>query len=87
MKPHVESDGTTVWVHATDSSCLGRFGVMGIDIHRSFSDQLDGLGECLMCTHGRTTVEDWERFVQGMRTHHGVDVPSRHMPRRLSTPA
>jgi len=80
----IESDGRTVWVAAAvDGSCIGRFGMMGIDIHRSMTDQIAGLGECLLCTHGMTTVSDWETFTRGMRDLHGVVVPEGHMPKRL----
>lgn len=84
MKAIVESDGTTVWANGPDGSCLGRFGTMGIDIHNSAADQADGKGECLLCTHGRTTLEHWNRFVDGMMHHHGVKISQRHRPNRLS---
>lgn len=83
MKALVESDGRTVWINGPDGSCLGRFGTMGIDIHRSADDQMDGMGECLFCTHGPTTEQHWEQFVHGMLQHHGVRIAERHRPERL----
>lgn len=61
-----------VWVNASTGECLGRFGRMGIDVHRRVEDQ--GLGQCLDCTHSRTTREDWCRFQQSMMRFHGVDL-------------
>ena len=82
--PGIESDGRTVWVAAeVDGSCIGRFGMMGLDVHRSMTEQMAGFGECLLCTHGPTTTSDWDTFKRAMRDLHGVDVPDGHMPERL----
>ena len=35
-----------VWVHASDGSTVGRFGRMGIDIHTSVTEQMNGAGHC-----------------------------------------
>jgi len=48
----------TVWVNR--GACIGRFGRMGIDIHREPEDAM-ALGECLLCTHKPTTKDDWLR--------------------------
>lgn len=82
-RTHIESDDRTVWVHASDGSCIGRFGWMGVDIHRPFEEQTAGVGECLCCTHGPTGIEEWRLFVTEMKRHHDVDVSDRHMPQRL----
>ena len=79
----IESSGTTGWVNGSDGSCIGRFGVMGVDIHRSFEDQQNGLGECLLCTHGVTGPGEWDIFVEGMQRLHGVRVDASHRPTRL----
>lgn len=78
----IESDGITVWVNASDGSCLGRFGVMGVDIHRAIDEQ-SMTGECLLCTHGRTGPAEWRLFIDGMLEHHGVTVGDGHRPRRF----
>lgn len=67
-----------IWVNADTGECIGRFGVYGIDVHRPVADQ--HLGECLECTHGRTTREDWHRFQRSMLAHHGVDMSGVPMP-------
>lgn len=69
----VEIGARAVWVNAGDTGeCLGRFGVYGIDVHRRISNQ--HLGECLDCTHARTTAADWQRFQRSMLAHHEVDL-------------
>lgn len=66
-----------VWIN--DSfGCLGRFGVMGIDVHRKLDDQ--HLGQCLDCTHAKVNPQDWTRFQSSMMTHHGVDLSHVEMP-------
>lgn len=83
MKYLIESDGKTVWVNAEDGSCIGRFGKMGIDIHRDMEAQLSGKAQCLMCTHGITGVAEWEQFVEAMKTLYDVDVKEKYRPERL----
>lgn len=79
MEHQVEVGHRAVWVNAGDNGeCLGRFGLYGIDVHRRISEQ--HLGQCLDCTHGRTTSSDWTRFQQSMLEHHGVDLSAVTMP-------
>jgi hypothetical protein len=68
-----------IWVNADTGECIGRFGVWGIDVHRRMADQ--HLGECLNCTHARTTSDDWIEFQRSMLVHHGVDLS------RIETPS
>lgn len=75
----IDSDGITVWVNG--AYCLGRFGRYGIDIHREPTRK--DVGECLLCTHGEVTAEDWDVFVVKMRELHGVEVPEKHRPVRF----
>lgn len=77
----ITSDGRTVWVN-TSAGCIGRFGKAGIDIHRSMNDQA-AKGECLFCTHGPTTKQDWTTFVEKMNEFYGVLVGPEHMPDRF----
>jgi hypothetical protein len=79
----VETDGQTVWVNASDGSCVARFGVMGIDIHTSISAQMSGASQCLDCTHGKTSLKDWRTFQVGMRRHYSVGVDDQWMPARI----
>ena len=62
---------------------FGRFGVMGIDVHRPMSEQREK-GECLHCTHGLVTRADWDVFVAKMKEHFGITVPQRYLPKRLA---
>jgi hypothetical protein len=55
---------------------------MGIDIHRHIDEQSD-MGECLHCTHGPTTKEDWKVFVIKMKEHFGVEVNDKYLPKRF----
>ena len=81
MRHTTHSDGVTVWVNG-ETGLLGRFGVMGIDVHRPMSEQREK-GECLHCTHGLVTRADWDVFVAKMKEHFGITVSQRHMPKRL----
>lgn len=78
----VSTDGRTVWVNT--AVCLGRFGPMGIDVHKDITEQMAKTGtECLFCTHTPTTREDWELFRKKMKELHDVIVPQKYMPRRF----
>lgn len=79
----LESDGSTVWVNGPDGCCIGRFSRFGIDIHRTLAQQQTTGKECLLCTHGKTTLEDWQHFVDGMQKHHSITVNDIHKPRFL----
>ncbi len=75
-KVEVSSDGQTVWVNNAFVN-IGRFGRLGIDVHNADATS------CLHCTHGITTVEDWETFKLKMLEHHGVVVTDEHKPKRF----
>ncbi len=80
--PHeITSDGKSVWVNGSEG-LLGRFGPNGIDVHQPATAQLTG-GECLHCSHARTTRADWDVFVQKMKEHWGILVPQDVMPDRF----
>ncbi len=84
--PDYQIDGghAAVWVSCADGSCIGRFGKMGIDVHKTLTQQLAGEGECLECTHGRTTPADWHRFVASMMKHYQIDLSDMEMPEWLT---
>ena len=69
-----------VWVNGPNGDCLGRFGRMGVDVHRSAAEQMAGLGECLDCTHAPVTAKDWHRFVRSMLLHYSVDLSHLAVP-------
>jgi hypothetical protein len=56
---------------------------MGVDVHRSMPEQMDGLPECLCCTHGVVTAADWDLFVEAMMIYHKVDLAEQPMPNWL----
>lgn len=68
-----------VWVNGVNG-CLGRFGQMGIDVHRDPNEQIAGLGQCLFCTHEKVGPIDWPRFVQAMQQYHQIDLMAHPMP-------
>lgn len=75
------SNTQTVWVNSGDTgTCLGRFSKFGIDIHHDMERQMTTGSQCLDCTHSKPTLEDWLRFVQGMKEHYGVEVSDEHRP-------
>lgn len=79
------TDGRTVWVNGPDASNLGRFGPGGVDVHRTFEEQLETGEQCLFCKEGPTEERDWKPFVDAMREFHGVEVPDMVKPRRFAT--
>ena len=80
----IESDGITVWVHdRTDGSCIGRFGRMGIDIHRPILQQAE-FGQCLLCTHGPTGAAEWRQFVEAMKRIFEIEISEHHRPRHIN---
>lgn len=76
----ISSDGSTVWVNGS-KGLIGRFGLMGIDIHRPLEEVCKGV--CLHCTHGPTTRADWDVFVTKMLEHFAIEVPEEHLPERF----
>jgi hypothetical protein len=69
----IKWDVRTVWVNGPQGA-IGRFSVHGIDVHTA-----DATG-CLDCAPGPCGAAEWDRFVAGMREHHGVEVPSEARP-------
>ena len=69
----VSNDRGTLWVHAPDGSTVGRFSKrFGIDVHKTFAEQLDGAKPCLHCTHAAAGPEEWQAFRRAMHDYHGV---------------
>lgn len=66
-------DSHTLWVNGLDG-LVARFGPRGIDIHLA--------GSCAggYCTHGPTTLEDWEVFKRRMLEIHQIVVTDEHLP-------
>lgn len=77
----VISNGVTVWVNR--EGCLARFGVHGIDIHCSPTEQRRAGSQCLFCTHTETTRDDWELFKTKVLELYGISVDDTHCPTRL----
>ncbi|MBQ68890.1 hypothetical protein CL689_02390 [Candidatus Saccharibacteria bacterium] len=76
-----------VWVHASDGSTVGRFGKMGIDIHSTVAEQMNGASQCDLCTHGRVTSEDWATFRKEALARWGIEIPDDAFdPRFFSAP-
>lgn len=72
-----------VWIHASDGSTVGRFGRGGVDLHNTITDQMAGLPECRLCTHGRPTAEDWKLFREKVLEWWGLDVPESAISQKL----
>ena len=69
----VSQDGGTVWVNGADGASIGRFSKQfGMDVHRTSSEQMEGMGQCLACTHERAGIAEWDAFRSKMLEHHGV---------------
>lgn len=64
----------TVWInHEGDGSCIGRFSKrFGMDVHKTGTQQVNGEGECLHCTHTAATEDDWLEFIRLMELHYQI---------------
>lgn len=80
----VASDGSTVWVHAADGCCIGRFSRFGVDVHHDAAGQMARGSACLDCCHDLPPEEAWERFVDSMHKFHGVEIDDEHKPHFLA---
>lgn len=72
-----------VWIHASDGSTVGRFGVMGIDLHNTVTDQLNGASQCKLCTHGKVNANDWGLFKEKSLEFFGVKVSDDFFDKKL----
>ena len=75
---HVESSGSSVWVHAHDGSCVGRFDrELGMDVDVTVVAQLPAYAHLL---NGGSKVfdpkEEWGIFRGLMQRHYGVVIPA-----------
>lgn len=71
----VSADRSTVWVHALDGSTVGRFSkIFGMDVHRTVTEQMAGVPQCLHCTHEPPKQSDWLKFCELMLQHYGIEV-------------
>ena len=64
-----------VWGHASDGSTVSRLGKMGVDLHNTVTEQLNGAPECRLCTHGKSTIDEWEMFIIKALKWWGIVVP------------
>jgi hypothetical protein len=64
-----------VWIHASDGSTVGRFGKMGVDLHNTISEQLNGAPQCRLCTHVKASKLDWDLFREKALEWWNVEVP------------
>jgi hypothetical protein len=67
-----------VWINAGDGSSVGRFSLRGIDIHNSVTEQMAGASECRLCTHGHTTLADWQLFKAKCLEWFGIKLDDSH---------
>lgn len=65
-----------IWIHASDGSTVGRFGRMGVDLHNTVSEQMRGMPECRLCTHGKPGRKEWDLFREKSLEWWGVVIPS-----------
>ena len=71
----VAGDGRTLWVNGPDGSAVGRFSKrFGIDVHRSGTEQMAGMGECIFCTHQEAGPGEWKQFLDAVKEHYGLAV-------------
>jgi len=73
LSVETSADKSTVWVNYEDGSCIGRFSKrFGIDIHTTATEQMQGKGQCLYCTHHTATYEDWLIFCEKLKLYYSV---------------
>lgn len=84
QRHEVLSDTRSVWINSAKTGyCLGRFSRWGIDIHAELDSTIEEVRDCVDCTHTMPGIDGWQRFVAGMREHHGVVVGEQHKPKWL----
>ena len=77
-------DGRNVWVNSgVDGSSIGRFGMGGVDVHRSVSEQIETGTECLDCIRANG-LDGFRYFQASVLKHYGVSVPDEALPNRLA---
>lgn len=65
----------TLWVHCSTGETVGRFSSkFGMDIHNTIKDQEKGSPQCLHCTHGKPTPEDFDLFCEKAKELWGVEI-------------
>lgn len=65
-----------VWIHASDGSTVGRFGKMGVDLHNTVTEQMRGMPQCRLCTHGKPSKSEWAMFREKVLEWWGIDIPT-----------
>lgn len=71
----IADNNSAVWVHCSDGSTVGRFGRMGVDLHNTVTEMMQGAPQCRLCTHGIPSQADWELFREKVLEWWGIDVP------------
>jgi len=72
----VSQCGRTAWVSAGDGSTIGRFSkAFGIDVHTTATEQIEGKGHCLFCTHEPAGSAEWDIFRAEILKRYGIDLP------------
>lgn len=69
----VASDGRTVWVN--NPLCVARF----CPISREFQPTVDQLW-CIQHEDKKPTAEDWDHFVEHVKSLFGVTIDQKHRP-------
>jgi hypothetical protein len=65
----------TLWVHCSTGETVGRFSArFGMDVHNTIKAQQNGAHQCLHCTHGKPTPEDFDLFCKKAKELWGVDI-------------
>lgn len=71
----VDSKGKRVWINFQDGSSVARFNTeTGVDIHNSITSQLEGLPQCLWCTHIKPCYETWIDFIAKVNELYGIKI-------------
>lgn len=74
---------SAIWIHASDGSTVGRFGTMGIDLHNTVTEQLNGASQCRLCTHRQVNASDWDLFKEKSLEFFGVKVSDDSFDKKL----
>ena len=80
MFTEVIFDGKTVWVNGPDGGCLARFGIKGLDIHKTTEQQIKTGTQCIACTHHRPSLSDWGAFKMKVTELYGTNIPDNAKP-------
>lgn len=68
-------DKLRIWVHCSSGETVARYDTrFGMDIHTTIKQQMDGENQCLMCSHGKSNLDEFNKFCDKVKELWGVKI-------------